>query len=78
MNTEAKNQSDVRQVKQTANSLFRRHRFYVFGLLSGLGLGVIAVEAFSHEKNPLLYIGGLWLSLLGSMLYRAFKDDGQK
>ena len=78
MNSQIKEQLDARQANHVGVSLFRRHRFYYLGLLSGVGLGMIVVEAFSHDKNPLIYIGGLWLSLLGSMLYRKFKKDCQR
>jgi len=80
MNTQASEQSDrgkLHQIKPAADSYFHRHRLYLFGLLSGFGFGLFTVEAFRHEKNPLLYIGGLSLIVLGSILYRCFKDDSQ-
>ncbi|HXC36406.1 MAG TPA: hypothetical protein VNV43_11060 [Candidatus Acidoferrales bacterium] len=69
-------ETETRQTKQTVDSFCRRHRLYLCGLLSGFGFGLFAVEAFRQDKNPLLYIGGLSLSVLGNMLYRRFKDDG--
>jgi len=77
MNTETTKQSET-EVKQTVGSFFHRHRFYSFGLLAGFGFGIFTFEVFQQPKNPLVYLGGLGLSVLGSTLYRSFRDDQKR
>lgn len=48
-------------------------QLFIAGLISGLGLGLFFVEAFSSSKRPTLYIGGLFLAVAGSLLFRKFK-----
>jgi cell division protein FtsW (lipid II flippase) len=74
METQATEQPNPQEIRQTAHSFFRRHQFYCFGLLSGFGFGMFAVEAFRQEKNPVLYICGLLVCVLGRVLYRRSKD----
>ena len=78
MNTQTTEHSEP-EVKRTAvESFFHRHRFYSFGLLAGFGFGIFTFEAFQRPKNPLVYLGGLGLSVLGSTLYRSFRDDQKR
>lgn len=48
----------------------RRHRLFIFGITSGFGLGLFSAEAFQQQKDPVVYIGGMALIVLGSVLYR--------
>jgi hypothetical protein len=75
MNTQAAGHSETHKSKQMVGSFFRRHRLYICGLLTEFGLGMFSIEAFRQEKNPLLYIGGMSLIVLGSTLYRSFKSQ---
>jgi len=72
MNTQTTEQSETPKIKQTVDSFFHRHRFYIVGVLAGFGFGIFTFEAFQQPKNPLIYLGGLGLSVLGSTLYRSF------
>jgi hypothetical protein len=55
--------------------LIQKHRVYICGFISGCGLGVLSVEAFRSNKNPLYYLGGLSLMALGSALYHQSKTS---
>jgi hypothetical protein len=78
MNTQTTEHSEP-EVKRTAvESFFRRHRFYLVGVLAGFGWGIFTFEVFQQPKNPLVYLGGLGLSVLGSTLYRSFRDDQKR
>jgi len=56
-------------------ALIQKHRIYIFGLISGFGFGVFFIEAFRSKKNPLFYLGGLSLIVLGSALYQQCKRN---
>jgi hypothetical protein len=73
MNTRVTEQSETRKTKQIVDSFFHRHRLYFVGILTGFGFGVFAFEAFQRGKEPLIYIGSLFLCGLGGTLYRSFK-----
>ena len=74
MNTQTTEHSEP-EVKQTVGSFFHRHRFYIVGVVAGFGFGIFTFEACQQPKNPLIYLGGLGLSVLGSTLYRSFKSQ---
>jgi hypothetical protein len=54
----------------------RRHRMFIFGITCGFGMGLVCVEAFQQEKDPIICIGGGLLALWGDFLYR-HRDDSK-
>lgn len=66
--------ANIKKAKQAIVDFFRRDRLYIFGLISGFGIGVFSAESFQSQKNPLIYIGGMFLIVLGSVLYRSRND----
>lgn len=74
MNTQITEHTETK-VKQTVRSFFHRHRFYIVGVVAGFGFGIFTFEAFQQPKNPLVYLGGLGLSVLGGTLYQIFRNQ---
>ena len=49
------------------------NRFYISGSTSGFGYCLFAIGAW--QKRALFYLGGIALMVLGTALFKHFKDD---
>ena len=54
---------------------FLNHYGFILGFVAGMGFFLFCIEASKPIKNPGLYLGGLGLSIAGSIIYRKLKKD---
>jgi hypothetical protein len=48
---------------------------FILGFVCGIGFVLFGIEAFQHEKNPLVYIGSFGLMVCSRIVYSALKKN---